>query len=743
MKIRFALLFCFLVSSSLFADALTGVITASDGRPLAGVSVSLGDKSVKTTDDGRFTFEVPAGKYEMRVSREGFQPQTVFVSPGNAIAIKLQPAFAENIVVSGIRADQDTPVTKTDVTRAEIRRDYFGQDIPFLLRETPSVNAYAEGGVGGAGYSYIELRGISPTRLNFTFDGVPLADSEDMGAYFVDFPDLAHSLESIQIQRGVGTSTVGTPSFGGSINLESVALSTRPSTDAWFGGGSFGTKMASVGYQTGLFANGLEAYGRVSTQATNGYRDNSGVRQHNFFFSAAKLNDASQWKFTGFAGREAQHESFYASDEATLLANPRDNPLASGPNRDSFGYNLAQLQYLRANLSASVYFQRGYGWYQLDDAKYGLDGLLMGTMLSYSTNWNGVAANFGVHANHFRRDHTLDLVEGGRQYANYGTKDEANGFAKFTYELANWRLYGDAQIRSTNFHYHGDVAIDPIRWTFFNPKIGARDQLSSSSGVYASAGLSQREPTRNDLFQGEDNASIAHDLHAVKPERLLDLEAGWDYRTGRGLLAVNLFAMEFHNEIAATGELSNIGLALRRNVDRSYRRGIEIENGWTFSPALALRGSASLSKNRIKSWTQFFDVYDAAGNIVGSKPLTFANVQPLITPSVIVNESVDYTPVSRVTLTGTGRYVGKSYLDNTNSNAFTAPSFFTLDGTIAYRITPVSRLTLQVNNALDRKHVYPNGYSYQFLTPDGTIDGIRYFYPQATRNFVLTMDVHR
>src|SRR5213592_5170276 len=186
-----------------------------------------------------------------------------------------KPVLKESIVVSGIRAEEKTPVTKTDVDKETIARDYYGQDIPLLLRDVPSINAYTEAGIGGSGYSYITLRGISPTRINFTLDGVPLADSEDMGTYFSDFPDLAHSLESVQIQRGVGTSTVGSPSFGGSINLESVALSSTPSTDVRLGGGSFGTKLGTVGYQSGDLPGGFALYGRLSAQETDGFREHS------------------------------------------------------------------------------------------------------------------------------------------------------------------------------------------------------------------------------------------------------------------------------------------------------------------------------------------------------------------------------------------------------------------------------------------------------------------------------------
>ena len=726
-----------LIPFAALADTLTGVVIGPDRQPMPGATISIeGLPPVTTAADGRFRFDVPRGTYVLRVMRSGFRPVAVKAASSESISIMLLPALAENIVVSGIRAEAATPVTKTDVSRAEIEKNYYGQDIPMLLRDTPSINAYAEGGVGGAGYSYITLRGISSTRINFTLDGVPLADSEDMATYFVDFPDLARSLESIQVQRGVGTSTVGSPSFGGSINLESVALSQTPGTDVWVGGGSFGTKLGSVGYQSGGLPGGFVIYSRLSFQETDGFREHSGVRQHNLFLSAAKQNEDSQLKLTGFAGHEYQQNSYFAADAQTLQQDLRSNPM-SPEDRDSFGYNLVQVQYARSNMTASAFFQRGYGWYRLSDHQYGLDGLLLGTMLTYSTPH----ANYGVHLNEFRREHTSDLIGGPRDYYNYGTKGEANAFAKFAYDTRRWHLYSDNQLRTTNFHYHGDVAIEPIRWTFFNPKVGARYDLTAQSSVYGSAGLSRREPTRTDLFQGEDNATVLHDLHGVRPERLLDLEAGWDLRARRGAISADVYAMEFRNEIAATGELSDIGLPLRRNVDRSYRRGIEVNGSWQIASTLRLRGNANFSRNRIHEWTQFYDVYDAAGNIVGSRPLTFFDVKPLLTPEVILNDAIEYTPSSRLALSAVGRYVGKSHLDNTNSDAFTTPSFFVVDANASFNVSHSTRVLVQVNNLFNRRRLFPSGYSYQFFTPAGTTEGISYFYPQATRNVVVTLHV--
>lgn len=660
------------------------------------------------------------------------------------------PVFSETMEVGAIRAEEAVPVTKTDIVREEIEERYHGQDVPLLMRDAPSVNAYAESGVGGAGYSYISLRGIGSTRINFTLDGVPLADSEDMGTYFVDFPDLARSLESIQVQRGVGTSTFGSASFGGSVNLESIDIEQDDDLEVTLGLGSYGNEQVSVGYQSGALPGGLAFYTRLSYLENEGFRDNAATRQRNLFFSGTKQLGDAQLKLTGFTGHEDQQLSFYATDEATLDTDVRVNPLRP-EEEDSFGYDLAQLQYIRAlgsssDMTASAYYQRGYGWYRLYDfgtnvlRQYGLDGMLLGTILTYEHRAGAMTTNYGVHVNRFQRDHTRDdLSTDTRDYANYGVKGEANAFAKINYDAGRWNLYGDAQLRHATFDYHGDVDHDGIDWTFFNPKVGARYALTAQSSVYASAGMSRREPTRNDLFQGEDNASFEHDLRAVRPERVIDFEAGWRHRTAGLELEATVYAMEFRNEIASTGELSDIGLLLRRNVDRSHRRGIELDAAWQVSRALRSKTTASFSHNRIDAWTQFFDIYDGAGNYVESRPVHYEDVEPLLTPSVLITQSFDYSPNARFTTNATARYVGRSYLDNTNDAAFDAPSFFLVDARASYAVTSWARLTLQVNNLLDADRVYPSGYSYRFFSDDVNT-GTAYYYPQAGRNAVVLMD---
>jgi iron complex outermembrane receptor protein len=736
----------------ILAATLSGTVKDSAGNPISGATVSVSHvRSVTTDAGGAFALELSDGAYELRVTHPGFNSEEVRTTAGNRLEVTLEPAFAETIVVSGIRAEASTPVTKSDIPRDEIEQRYHGQDVPLLLRDEPGVTAYSESGAGGTGYSYISLRGVSPSRVNFTLDGVPLADSEDMGTYFADFPDLARSLESVQIQRGVGTSTVGTPSFGGSVNLQSIDLSQDQRVEATLGAGSFGGKQVSAAYQSGQLASGLALYTRVSYLENEGYRDNSAFRGRNLFVSGSKTVGDALLKVTGFSGHMDQQASYYATSEAEIEQYGVRYNLLSPEERDSFGYDLGQVQYIRplgsdADMTASAYYQRGYGWFRLKSfagelRQYGLDGMLLGAIGTYSRTRGGVTLNTGVHVNRFQRDHTRDNLDlGVRDYANYGVKGEANAFAKVSCGAGRWLFYGDAQVRHATFDYHGGVDIPSVSWTFFNPKIGARYALSSRSSAYVAAGTTTREPARADMFEGEDNLTEPIDPHAVRPERVVDIEAGWDFRSPRLELSANVYAMEFRNEIAATGELSEIGTILRRNVDRSSRRGLELDAAWQATDVLRLRTVATLSRNRIRDWTQFVDVYDEEGTWTGSREHSYRDVQPLLTPSVVLSQSVAYSPNARFNSSVTGRYVGRSYLDNTNSSLTDAPAYFVADATASYALTNWARVTLQVNNLLDDDGIRPSGYSYLSYTGD-VFSGTAYYYPHATRNGVVLLDI--
>ncbi|HXK09660.1 MAG TPA: TonB-dependent receptor [Vicinamibacteria bacterium] len=663
----------------------------------------------------------------------------------------------EEVVVQAVRAEERTPVTKTDVDRKEIELVNRGQEMPFLLAATPAVNVQSDTGLA-AGYSYFNIRGISETRLNITLDGVPLQDPEDQQLYFSDFGDFASVVDSIQVQRGVGTSSVGGASYGGSVNFASVNPSDRRRVEAQVGGGSWGTGRATAAYNSGLLGEAWALYGRLSGQTTDGFRDHSGVDQATIYYGATRTGARSFFKVFGFSGREHTQLAYLATDQATLETNLRFNPL-SPEETDRFGQDFAQAQYTHlvgdsTTLMAQAYYNGAQGWFRVlsgeELQQYGLDGYFVGLVLGATHRSGRLSLNWGAHVNYFDRDHFMDVVGGSRAYTNNNRKNEANTFLKATWDAGRWRLWGDAQVRYARFQYRGDQPLGSVDWTFFNPKAGLRFDPSRTVGVYASVGRMGREPARSDMLDGEDNASVPYDLRAVKPEEVVDVETGVEVRGRRFTGRADVYAMEFQNEIALTGELSEIGLPVRRNAGRSHRRGIELQLDYSPSAQWRLGAAASISRNRIEQWTQVYDVYDPSGTWIGSEPVQYHDVEPLLTPTVLVNGTVDWKPSPALGLFVAGRWVDAAQLDNTGNPDFRTPSFFVLDlqATISLarfvkRGEP--RIRVQATNLLDNRRAWPSGYSYMSFTRDPaggeTLSGTASYYPLATRSVFATLDV--
>ncbi len=748
-----------------------GHVVDGTGQPLPQATVEI-VHGARATSDASGAFEVVAfsAAPSLRVSCPGYQTVTRVLDlaalPGD-VRVALDPSvrLTDEIVVQAVRADTATPVTKTDLDQPAIAARNYGQEMPYLIDRTPSMSNYSESGLG-AGYSYFYLRGVQQTRINMTLDGAPLNDPEESAVYFANFGDFASALESIQIQRGVGTSTVGSSSYGGSINFASADLGEKPEISARVEAGSFGTEKGTVALQSGRTTlDGFAFYLRGSLQTTDGFREHSGVDQRALYFGASRQGESSFFKLFGFSAHEKTHLAFLATDKDVLEQNLRFNPMQP-QETDSFGQDFLQMQYTKlfgtsTTVSAQAYYNGAQGWFALWDdpathhelQRYAIDGYFTGGIVSVNATRGPLDLTWGAHASTFARDHFLDVARGERAgerlYSNTGHKSEANSFVKFSYALPKWLLYGDAQVRHAEFRYDGTIDLGPVSWTFFSPKLGARVALRPDLTVYGAIGRAEREPTRNDLLAGEDDATVVHDLRAVKPERVTDYELGSEWRRGAFSVALNLYAMEFRDEIALTGELSEIGLPLRRNADRSFRRGVELDAGWRPTSAWNFRLTANVSHNRITAWTQFYDVYGADGGFVGQESRVLRNVEPLLTPTVIVNPSLEWQASSWMTLALQGRYVGRSWLDNTNAQGFDTPSFFQLDlATSAELRRWISfgepRIRLQVNNALDNKRIWPSGYSYLFLQEDGagarSLQGVPSYYPQATRSFFVALE---
>jgi iron complex outermembrane recepter protein len=746
---------------------VTGTVRTAAGRPLAGVTVRVEGLTLATETDasGAYRLVLAPGERTLAVTHPACLPSQstlTLTGPSQEVSFVLEPLHrvSEEVVVQAVRADALAPVSKTDIDAEELSRLNFGQEMPVLLQRTPSLTQYSETG-SGAGYTYLYLRGIQHTRVNMTLDGVPLNEPEDSAVYFVDFGDFASALSSVQVQRGVGTSTVGAAAYAGSINFASADLSERRELTGTFGAGSFGTSRASLAAQSGRVGPGLAFFARGSYQSTDGFRDHSGVTQRGGFFGASHQGERSFLKLSGFVGHETTELAFLAVERDVLATDLRQNPL-SPEERDRFGESFLQAQYTRALDPASTLTLQGYtvgagGWYRLavagtesDFDQYGLDWRFSGARLSYRHASGRTSLILGAHAYAHESRHTRDRIGGERAYENRGHKNEANAFAKLNEDLGRLHAYADAQVRWARFRYEGDVPLGSVDWTFFNPKLGARYDLATGFGLYGSIGQTTREPARSDMLAGEDNASVAYDLEAVKPERVTDYELGLDWRRSNLTLAANVYAMEFRHEIALTGELSEIGLPLRRNVDRSHRRGVELDLSWRLRPDLRLSATANLSRNRIGAWTQFYDVYDGDGNWIDSVSRVHQDVVPLLTPSALFQAGLDWSPRPWLALGLSGRHVARAFLDNTGDATFTTPAFTNVDATL--RLDLAGRLhkghpTLRVllANLLDNRELFASGYSYRYFTRETSgaeaPGGTSYFYPLATRSVIVLLDI--
>ena len=645
----------------------------------------------------------------------------------------------ERVTVTAIRGGaigEGAPLSQRTLTRAEIEQRSFGQEVPLLLQGTPSVTSYAETG-NYWGYSYTRLRGIDQSRINLTIDGIPLNDPEDQVLYFADFPDLASSIESVQIQRGVGTSSAGTASFAGSINFETSPLAAGREGELQIEGGSFGSKRASAEYRSGLFANGLAFYGRLSDLQSNGYRYHSGVQGRSGLVSAGYFGARDVFKVMATVGLLHDTLSYLAVPETDLSRDRRLNPLLP-TELDRFGEQLVSASYTRAlsttsSLSTTLYRISASGNYDVaidpDLWNYHLDFVWYGLTSAWSWQGEGLRVNVGVNANRYARDHYAFVrpVLTDAQYFNTGHKGDVSGFAKVAYDVGRATVFGDVQTRRAEFRYVPDARADigprSISWTFLNPRGGVTYRLRPQFSLYGSYGVTSREPARGDMFAGFDNLDTSNvafvgDLSRVRPETVHDAEAGVTLATDAVQLQANFFSMDFRNEIEPIGALSYQGLPLRKNVHASYRRGLELDGRVRLTRSVTAFANATLMQARIADYTD-----DASGE-------SFHDVPPLLTPRILTAQRLEWQPTAALSFWGEGRYTGRSQLDNTGNPALVLPDAYVIDASAVWRFAS-GRHALEVRgNNLGGSKRYGSGYG-SGDTP--------YYYVLPPRNLFVTL----
>ncbi len=640
----------------------------------------------------------------------------------------------KEVIIYSIRGNENTPVSQKTFKSQDIQKDYQGQDIPFILnKQNPSILTYSDGG-NYNGYQYFRLRGIDQTRINMTLNGVPLNEPEDQGAYFSNYPDFSKNLSSMQVQRGIGISSNGVASYGGSINFESFDLKTDKSLDINVGYGSFNTKRLSIGLNTKL-GEKIYFYNRYSTINSQGYRNNSGTVGHTYFYSGAYYNKKNILKLTGFFGESKNQMAYLASPLDSIKVNRQHNPLSPNEN-DDFIQNHIQLQWTRdlhtnIKLVNTVYYNYLQGNYNVavnpDILNFKLNSNFYGVISNLLYSKRNFDANLGLHVYSYDRTHSMALKPNSIPlYTNTGYKREYSAFTKLSYKVGKFTPYIDLQIRSIEFSYSPEktynLSFNPINWTFFNPKFGLTYNMFPNIVFYSFIGQTHREPTRNDMLGGADdidpiNYVDVSNFKRISPEKVINFELGTKIRTQRLVLDVNYFLMEFKNEIAAIGQLSYIGLPLRKNILASTRQGIELDIKYNLWESFKLWGNAMYMTSNINRYTTDYD------------NITYQNVTPLLTPNIITNVGVDLKLLKRITIGTDIKYITSSYLDNTNNKELILPEYYVMNLNCTFNIHSFS-LVANLNNILDTKY-FTSGYA-QGLQP--------FYYVGPTRNTFITIN---
>lgn len=597
----------------------------------------------------------------------------------------------ERVLVTAIRAAEAAPIAQKTISAATIRQRQFGQDVPLLLvGATPSLSVHTETGTNW-GYSYLRLRGMDQTRINITIDGIPLNDMEDQVLYFANFADLMSSVQSVQVQRGVGTSSAGTASFAGSVNFETMPVARRDrGGELQLQLGSFGAQRVSGAFSSGLIGPGgrFAVQGRAGVLRTNGYRDHSGVAGGSALVGAGWFGDRDILKLTALVGVLSDTLSYVGATREELAANRRYNPLAPD-ERDRFGQQMVALAYTRlmsdaTSLNTTIYRNSAAGSYDYADGtdryRFNLDHTWYGVTSAINHQRGALRLHAGVNANDYSRAHRGYFQPSTTLYDNTGHKSDLSGFVKGSYELGRMRWFADVQGRHASFRYEPDanagISGRSIDWTFLNPKAGVTMRLGNGVSAFASYGATTREPARSDLFAGDDDLNAGNvadygDFTRVRPETVRDFESGLTLVRASFDVQATVYSMDFRNDIARIGAPTASGAVLRRNVGESYRRGIELDGTWRALPRVTLAGNASWSANRIRQFTD-----SSRGT-----PVVRRNVQPLLTPRFMATQRADVAATRSLTLSAEGRYQSQAYLDNTSSADRVLPSYYVVDAT--------------------------------------------------------------
>ncbi len=688
--------------------------------------------------------------------------------------------FSESaLVITSSRVNDRMPIAVSNLNKKEIDRLNYGQDIPFLLQQMPSVVVFSDAGAG-VGYTGLRVRGSDASRINVTLNGLPVNDAESQAVFFVNMPDLASSLGNIQLQRGVGTSSNGAGAFGASLNLELAAPSDTAFADYTLGMGSFNTWRNALRFGSGKLKSGWNLEGRLSKISSDGFIDRAFSNLQSAYLSASRVTGRSSFRINAMFGNERTYQAWNGVPQDSLATNPRYNTFTYDNQTDNYWQNFYQAFYSykinsQFELRLAGFYTRGRGFYEeyrtgesfklykmpeivlgndtiretdlvrrrwLDNDNYG------GTAtLAYQKNQTEILGGlmYSVYEGRHFGEVIWARMAGATEirhpfYQGYSNKRDVTAFVKLTQTIArNWDLFADLQYRGIQYKLFGEDPLNgalfqyghDLNWQFLNPKVGMKFRPAMGHEIHGYAGIANREPVRNDIINATTNS-------IPKAETLYNFELGYQLKKYRYNVSVNFYWMEYVDQLVNDGSINDVGAYNRINVGSSYRAGVEFQADYRFSKRLTAFTNATFSENKIRHFDEFADKFDADWNYLGNQLVKkHHGVDLAFSPALTAMLGVRWMPFDGFAAELVGRHVSSQYLDNTASadrmlDAFTvldirmswdAPAFMGLKGL---------RFGVQVNN-LTNQIFAPNGYTY------GWFEGSRranynFVFPQAGTN---------
>ena len=717
----------------------------------------------------------------MRYNLQNFLFATHLASCLSANAQKLpvdslRNAQLDEVVVRSTRANAKSAMAFTNVFQSELRKQNLGQDIPFLLNNTPSVVVNSDAGAG-VGYTGIRVRGSDATRVNVTINGVPLNDAESQGVYWVNMPDFASSVQSIQIQRGVGTSTNGAGAFGATLNVQTNAYQAEAYAETNATVGSFNTRKINAIFGTGLIKNKFVVDARLSKITSDGYIDRGASDLKSFYVSGGYYGTRSFVRLNVFSGKEITYQSWEGVPESLLKTNRTFNVYTYPNQVDDYQqdhYQLISSHQLgnQWQLNATLHYTKGRGFYEQfkeDDklSKYALENVEIGTKIIkksdiirrrwldndfygavWSLDYEGTGklkTSFGGGWNRYEGKHFGEVIWAQfastgnirhRYYDNDASKTDLNVYGKTFYQInQQLNVFADLQVRSVNYTFLGfDNTLKNVdqtaSLTFFNPKFGLTYDLNTDASLYASYSIGNKEPNRNDYTESSPRSR-------PRAEHLADLEIGYKLKKKRVSAGIGGYLMNYRDQLVQTGQLNDVGASTRVNVPESYRAGVELEVSLAISKKLRWAANATFSRNKIQNFTEYLDNFDTGGQEVRQ----FSQTDIAFSPNMIASSQFVLAAHKAVELVFFSKYVGAQFMDNTSNDARKLNAFFVNDVRATWSLHPkwVNNITfsLLVNNILNRLYE-PNGYTFSYVS-EGKTTTENFYYPQAGTNFLAAV----